>query len=99
MCRNIEGIFPEISPMKRLILLAMIALMSGCANHPMECALGTPRADCLPGTSGYIERQRRQSEAADDRASKEALDDQKCRSYGAVPGSDAYVSCRVQLER
>ena len=28
----------------------------------------------------------------------ELTDDAKCRSYGAVPGSDAYVSCRVQLE-
>lgn len=26
------------------------------------------------------------------------FDDQKCRSYGAKPGSDAYVACRAQLE-
>jgi hypothetical protein len=26
-----------------------------------------------------------------------ASDDAQCRSYGAQPGSDAYVSCRTQL--
>ena len=26
------------------------------------------------------------------------FDDQKCQSYGAKPGSDAYVACRAQLE-
>jgi hypothetical protein len=26
------------------------------------------------------------------------FDDKTCRSYGAAPGSDAYVACRTQLE-
>lgn len=26
------------------------------------------------------------------------FDDKKCLSYGAAPGSDAYVACRAQLE-
>lgn len=28
-----------------------------------------------------------------------AMYDQKCRSYGAVPGSQAYFYCRMTLER
>ncbi|KAB0504688.1 hypothetical protein [Pseudomonas moorei] len=85
--------------MKSFILFALIVFIAGCANHPGECALGTPRADCLPGTNGYAERQRRMKAAAEERSSKELADDQKCRSYGAIPGSDAYVSCRAQLEK
>lgn len=29
---------------------------------------------------------------------KTYFDDKKCQSYGAKPGSDAYVACRAQLE-
>ncbi len=25
----------------------------GFANHPLDCAIGMPWADCLPGTPGY----------------------------------------------
>ena len=32
------------------------------------------------------------------RAAQNAKDDQKCLGYGARPGSDAYVSCRAQLD-
>lgn len=31
-------------------------------------------------------------------AQKMFFDDKKCQSYGAKPGSDAYVACRAQLE-
>ena len=31
-------------------------------------------------------------------AAENAKDDQKCLSYGARPGTDAYVSCRAQLD-
>jgi hypothetical protein len=43
----------------RLTIIA-VALLGGCssvgpgfANHPGDCALGIPWADCLPGTRGY----------------------------------------------
>lgn len=43
-----------------LVLLSITAMISGCstvgpgfANHPADCAIGIPWADCLPGTSGY----------------------------------------------
>jgi hypothetical protein len=31
-------------------------------------------------------------------AAQNAKDDQKCLGYGARPGSDAYVTCRSQLD-
>jgi hypothetical protein len=31
-------------------------------------------------------------------AANNAKDDQACLSYGAKPGTDAYVTCRAQLE-
>jgi len=85
--------------MKTLLLISVMLVLAGCANHPGECALGTPRADCLPGTNGYAERQRRIHVAAEERSIKESADDQKCRSYGAKPGTDTYVNCRAQLEQ
>jgi hypothetical protein len=85
--------------MKILLSGVLMLLVAGCSNHPMECALGTPRADCLPGTNGYAERQRRANNVEAGEAAKTAADDAKCRSYGATPGTDAYVNCRVQLDK
>ena len=31
-------------------------------------------------------------------AAQNAKDDQKCLSFGARPGTDAYVNCRAQLD-
>jgi hypothetical protein len=31
-------------------------------------------------------------------AEQNARDDQKCMSYGARPGTDAYINCRAQLD-
>lgn len=40
--------------MYRLISLPiLVALLSSCANHPVDCAIGIPWSDCLPGTAGY----------------------------------------------
>ena len=42
------------------IILSAVGLLSGCStvgpgfkNHPGDCAIGIPWADCLPGTAGY----------------------------------------------
>jgi len=84
---------------KRFLLLTVFAL-PGCANHPVDCATGFfAWDDCLPGTKGYEIRQHRLAKVAEAKASKEAKDDAQCRSYGAVPGSDSYVNCRVQLSK
>jgi hypothetical protein len=32
------------------------------------------------------------------RAQLAAADDEKCRGYGAQPGTSAYVNCRTQLD-
>ena len=40
--------------MKKLIALILPLLIVGCANHPVDCAIGIPWADCLEGTQGYI---------------------------------------------
>ncbi|WP_060415415.1 hypothetical protein [Burkholderia ubonensis] len=44
----------------RKLAAIVVALLGGCssvgpgfANHPADCALGIPWADCLPGTRGY----------------------------------------------
>lgn len=39
-----------------------------------------------------------EAEAAAQRARAAAIDDQTCRSYGALPGSDAYVACRINAD-
>lgn len=44
--------------MRRVFSVALVALgLSGCANHPVDCALGFAHFDCLPGTEGYANRQ------------------------------------------
>jgi hypothetical protein len=44
---------------------------------------------CLP-LAGCLTAQERQQQMT-------AQDDQKCRSFGATPGSDIYVKCRMNL--
>lgn len=85
--------------MKGLFTVCIALLASGCAHHPGECALGTPRDDCLPGTNGYENRQAQLRNARQAYQDKAAYDDKQCQSYGAKPGSDAYVNCRVQLAK
>lgn len=41
-------------------------------------------------------QEQQQIEAA--KAQQAAADDSQCQSYGAKPGSDAYVGCRVHLD-
>lgn len=66
------------------ILLGL--LLSGCANHPIDCATGFYHADCLPGTAGYV-----------DPAKFADVDDRQCRSYGLTSGTAEYADCRVKL--
>jgi hypothetical protein len=67
--------------------LLAAGLLAGCANHPVDCALGFHHSDCLPGTAGY-----------DDPHKFDAADDKQCQSYGLKPGTDAYASCRIKLQ-
>ena len=45
---------------KLATITGLLVLLGGCstvgpglANHPGDCAIGIPWADCLPGTRGY----------------------------------------------
>ncbi|HEX4197562.1 MAG TPA: hypothetical protein VHZ26_08970 [Caulobacteraceae bacterium] len=67
-------------------VIAVLGLLSGCANHPVDCTVGIHHSDCAPGTPGY------------DNPDKFAVaDDQECRSYGLTPGTSQYADCRVKL--
>jgi hypothetical protein len=49
----------------------------------------------LASCASPAERAKRQEQ---ERAQIDKLDDAQCRSYGAAPGSDGYVSCRLMLQ-
>jgi hypothetical protein len=82
----------------RIIAACFLALMladcsevpgdPGWAHHPGECSMGIVHADCLPGTAGY-------NNSPEVRA---ANDDAQCQSYGAAPGSQAYIQCRMNID-
>jgi hypothetical protein len=78
--------------------IALLAL-AGCANHPLDCSMGVAWDDCLPDTNGYANRQDSLKKLAAAKELQAAKDDAQCQSYGATPGSDAYVNCRVQLDK
>jgi hypothetical protein len=86
--------------MKNLLLTGIMLGLVGCANHPLDCATGLIAwDDCLPGTKGYEIRQQSLRSLSAARAEKSATDDAVCQSYGAKPGTDAYVNCRVQRDK
>ncbi len=86
--------------MKQLFGVAVLLALGGCANHPLDCAIGIIAwDDCLPGTKGYEVRQQSLKNLSAARAEKSATDDAMCQSYGAKPGTDAYINCRVQRDK
>lgn len=87
-------------PMKYLFAsLALLfgLMLSGCANHPVDCAVGFAWGDCKPGTAGYANMQREKN--ATETALKDLgkQDDHLCRSWGAKAGTPEYVQCRQSL--
>lgn len=74
--------------MRRLIAALSAIALAGCANHPMDCALGIEHRDCLPGTPGH-----------DARAERLAQDRATCIEYGFQEGTDAYAQCRMILDQ
>jgi hypothetical protein len=72
----------------RAIGLALLLLLAGCANHPIDCAVGFYHADCLPGTAGYSDPNK-----------FAASDDENCRSYDLAFGTPDYAACRVQFSQ
>jgi hypothetical protein len=37
----------------RILVIALLIILAGCAHHPADCAIGVPWSDCLEGTAGY----------------------------------------------
>lgn len=37
----------------RILMVALLITLAGCAHHPADCAVGFPWPDCLEGTAGY----------------------------------------------
>lgn len=77
----------------RIIAACILALtLAGCSDvwsHRPDCLVGiADGSDCAPGTAGYNNSP--QAIAAND--------DAKCQSYGAVPGSQDYIQCRMNLD-
>jgi hypothetical protein len=68
------------------VYLACLAALAGCANHPIDCAVGFYHSDCLPGTAGY-----------DDPVRFATVDDRQCQSYGLAFGTNEYAMCRQRL--
>lgn len=73
-----------------LILVFASILIAGCAGHSANCNSGAAQNSCPPGTAGY----ERMKQAQEDAKAIATIDDARCRSQGAEPGSDAYVECR-----
>ncbi|MGF6287020.1 hypothetical protein [Pseudomonas silensiensis] len=85
--------------MKAWIGAVALLALAGCANHPVDCSMGIAWDDCLPDTKGYANRQEHLNDLWVAKEQQAAKDDAQCQSYGATPGSDAYVNCRVQLDK
>jgi hypothetical protein len=82
----------------RIIAACVLALMlAGCAwDKRADCIFGIPDGygDCAPGTAGYSQQQQAQAQTA----AVAANDDAQCKSYGAVPGSQDYIQCRMNRD-
>jgi len=76
--------------MRKLLVGVLAVLLSGCAGHPVDCAIGIWHDDCAPGTASYEEMHQMQ-------AKREAAADETCQKWGAKPGTDSYTQCRVAL--
>lgn len=82
------------------VVVGTALLLSGCANHPLDCATGLVAwDDCLPGTKGYTIRQESLKNVAAAEGHQATSDDAECQSFGAQPGTDSYVNCRIQLKK
>ena len=73
-----------------LMVVLAGAVVAGCAGHSVDCTMGNGQTGCAPGTEGYQRMLQQQQDAK----TTATIDDARCRSYGAEPGSPAYVACR-----
>ena len=86
------------SPLSIVVLIAATIFLSGCANHPLDCALDfVPHDDCLPGTAGYDSAQKRVQKVAAIVQFNQQDDDTTCKSYGLKFGTPEYAQCREHM--
>jgi hypothetical protein len=77
-------------------VVVCLFLLTGCSwvwSHRPDCVMGLRSDGCAEGTAGYEQVQQAQAQAS----AIAANDDAQCQSYGAAPGSPAYVECRTNL--
>jgi hypothetical protein len=54
MSKEAWPLLPALNTVAALVLLSGCSTVGpGFTNHPADCAIGIPWADCLPGTPGY----------------------------------------------
>ncbi len=85
-----------------ICLAGIAAALSGCltaSQSPNSSGLTVQQQlmyDYLLGQG--VEKNKAMLVAVNPIAQQLYFDDKTCLSYGAAPGSDAYVACRTQLE-
>jgi hypothetical protein len=81
----------------RIIGACVLALtLAACSwDKRPDCVFGiADGSDCAPGTTPYNQAQTQQQQARTQAIS----DDAQCQSYGAAPGSQSYIQCRMNLD-
>ncbi len=69
--------------------IALLAFLSGCAGHPMDCATGLVAwNDCPSGTAGF-----------DKRLEHQKINAARCIGYGYAEGTPAYSDCLMKLDQ
>ncbi len=90
--------------MRIIAALITFFVVAGCTasgvwppNRP-DCVMGIRDGlgPCAPGTLGY--RQGDEGELQAQATAIAANDDAQCQSYGAAPGSQSYIQCRMNLD-
>jgi hypothetical protein len=88
--------------LKLIAAATLLFAVGGCAvdnygvgfrHHPLDCAVGFPHEDCLPGTAGYENGQGKQVARA--RAGEEQAKQvvQACNNMGYPMGTDGFLKC------
>jgi hypothetical protein len=85
--------------MKALLLIATTVALVGCANHPVDCALGFVHDDCLPGTAGYDKIVNLQQQKAAAIAARQEADRNRCINYGFQEGTESFAQCRMTIDQ
>jgi hypothetical protein len=87
-----------------LAVFACSSVGPGFKNHPADCAIGVPWADCLPGTAGYangggrVHREEAERQQRAEIASRQANTNAQCTALYQAPELDP-IRTKVELHR